>query len=152
MKLPIRTSIAFIMENHSQANQSCKVLMKNTTQVKKLISNPDKNDVKVKKSFGKKKTIVFEEDFEVLSEIEAPSSNSSLLRVYSRNPVAARDSRQIMYDLKRRPSGNPEDLKLSLEDLSDYTSLKSNDQQRLRDTLRSQNGMVVEYNPLVSTL
>jgi hypothetical protein len=140
------------MENHSQANQSCKVLMKNTTQVKKLISNPDKNDVKVKKSFGKKKTIVFEEDFEVLSEIEAPSSNSSLLRVYSRNPVAARDSRQIMYDLKRRPSGNPEDLKLSLEDLSDYTSLKSNDQQRLRDTLRSQNGMVVEYNPLVSTL
>ena len=95
---------------------------------------------------------MFEVDFEVLSEIEAPSSDLSLLRVYSRNPNAARDSRKIIYDLKRCPLGNPEDLKLSLEDLSDYTSLKSNDQQRLRDTLRSQNGMVVEYNPLVSTL
>lgn len=95
---------------------------------------------------------MFDVDFEVLSEIEAPSSNSSLLRVYSRNPIAARDSRQIMYDLKRRPFGNPDDLKLSPEDLSDYTSLKSIDQQRLRDTLRSQNGMVVEYNSLVSTL
>jgi hypothetical protein len=120
--------------------------------VKKLISKPDKTDVKVKKSFRIKKTIVFEVDFKVLSEIEAPSSDLSLLRVYSRNPNAARDSRKIIYDLKRCPLGNPEDLKLSPEDLSDYTSLKSNDQQRLRDTLRSQNGMVVEYNPLVSTL
>ncbi|EFX67269.1 hypothetical protein DAPPUDRAFT_261899 [Daphnia pulex] len=126
--------------------------LKNTTTVTKLISKPDKTNVKVKKSFREKKTIVFEVDFEVLSEIEAPSSNSSLLRDYSRNPVAARELRQIMYDLKRRPSGNPEDLKLSPEDLSDYTSLSSNYQQRLRDTLRSQNGMVVEYNPLVSTL
>jgi hypothetical protein len=126
--------------------------LKNTTTVKKLISKPDKTDVKVKKSFRIKKTIVFEVDFEVLSEIEAPSSDLSLLRVCSRNPNAARDSRKIIYDLKRRPLGNPEDLKLSPEDLSDYTSLKSNDEQRLRDTLRSQNGMVVEYNPLVSTL
>jgi hypothetical protein len=57
-----------------------------------------------------------------------------------------------MYDLKRRSSGVPEDLLLSSGDLSDYTSFTQNDQQRLKDTLQSRNRMVVEYNPLVSTL
>ncbi len=59
-----------------------------------------------------------------------------------------------MYDMKRRPSspGVPEQLTVSARNHLDYTSLSSDDQEKLRNTLRSQNGMVVEYNPFTSTL
>lgn len=91
-------------------------------------------------------------DYEILPEIETPPVSSTFRRNFSRNPIASRDPRLIIYEIKRQACDDPEKLAMHENDKLKYDALSSGDQLRLRSVLPSRNGMVVEYNPLTSVL
>jgi hypothetical protein len=99
---------------------------------------------------GKKKNI--EKTYNVLPNIEAPPLSSSFKRNFSTTPIPTRDTRLIIYGLKRRESGQVEDLDLTMQQQQLYATLSKDEKQRLNSTLLKRNGMVVEFNPLIAAL
>jgi hypothetical protein len=99
-----------------------------------------------------KKKTKLESSYEILPNIEPPQLSSSFKRNFSRTPIATRDARLIMYGFKRRESGKVQDLDLTDTDQQLYATLSEEEKQWLNTTLPKKNGMVVEFNPLISTL
>jgi hypothetical protein len=118
---------------------------------KESLSNIQNEKLK-NKSLSSKKKVKIETDYEILPEIETPPVSSTFRRNFSRNPIASRDPRLIIYEIKRQACDDPEKLAMHENDKLKYDALSSDDQKRLRSVLPSRNGMVVEYNPLTSAL
>lgn len=101
--------------------------------------------------------------YEILPEIELPKPNARRFRNISRLPIPEHDDRLIMWEVQRRPlkkikndnevsEDNQEFLELPDHLREEFNALEPEKQKQMNDALQNRNGLIVEYNELISAL